>query len=162
MATAKPPPAPPANRLLAGLPPADYRRLLPRLEAVGLPHRQVLYPPGGPVDYVYFPSRGVVSVVAVLADRRTIEVGLCGPEGAVGVYWSADGSCATASPGIASASAAARALPMRALVVGAGCFKLSSLPRVGCSAIGPVPPAIALLASGKSNSDWDGKLRPEH
>jgi CRP-like cAMP-binding protein len=84
MATPKPPPPPSANRLLAGLPPADYRRLLRRLEAVPLPHGQVLYPPGGPVDYVYFPSRGVVSVVAVLADRRTIEVGMCGPEGAVG------------------------------------------------------------------------------
>jgi CRP-like cAMP-binding protein len=84
MATAKPPPAPSANRLLAALPPAEYRRLLPRLEAVGLPFRQVLYPPGGPIDHVYFPSRGVVSVVAVMADRRTIEVGLVGREGVVG------------------------------------------------------------------------------
>ncbi|HVK10953.1 MAG TPA: Crp/Fnr family transcriptional regulator [Gemmataceae bacterium] len=72
------------NRLLAGLPPAEYRRLLPRLEAVALPFRQVLYPAGGPIDFVYFPSRGVVSIVAVLANRRTIEVGLCGREGAVG------------------------------------------------------------------------------
>ena len=81
---AKAPPIQSENRLLAGLPPAEYRRLLPRLEAVPLPFRQVLYPPGGPVDFVYFPARGVVSVVAVLADRRTIEVGLCGREGAVG------------------------------------------------------------------------------
>jgi CRP-like cAMP-binding protein len=72
------------NRLLAGLPPAEYRRLLPRLESVPLLFRQVLYPPGGPVDFVYFPSRGVVSIVAVMANRRTIEVGLCGREGTVG------------------------------------------------------------------------------
>jgi CRP-like cAMP-binding protein len=84
MATAKPPPAASANRLLAGLPPADYRRLLPHLEAVVLPFRQVLYPADGPIDHVYFPARGVVSVVAVMADRRTIEVGLIGREGAVG------------------------------------------------------------------------------
>jgi CRP-like cAMP-binding protein len=84
MAAAKPPPAPSENRLLAALPPADYRRLLPRLDPVPLPFRQVLYPAGGPVDHVYFPSRGVVSVVAVMADRRTIEVGLVGREGAVG------------------------------------------------------------------------------
>ena len=81
---AKAPPIQSENRLLAGLPPAEYRRLLPRLESVPLAFRQVLYPPGGPVDFVYFPSLGVVSVVAVMADRRTIEVGLCGREGAVG------------------------------------------------------------------------------
>jgi CRP-like cAMP-binding protein len=77
-------PIPSANRLLAGLPPTEYRRLLPLLEAIPLSHRQVLYPPGGPIDHVYFPSEGVVSVVAVLANRRTIEVGMCGREGAVG------------------------------------------------------------------------------
>jgi CRP-like cAMP-binding protein len=69
---------------LAGLPPAEYRRLLPGLEPVALAFDQVLYPPGGPVDYVHFPSRGVVSVVAVMANGRTIEVGMCGREGAVG------------------------------------------------------------------------------
>lgn len=84
MATAKPPYIPSANRLLAGIPPADYRRLLHNLEAVALPFRQVLYPAGGPIDHVYFPSRGVMSIVAVMANRRTIEVGLCGREGAVG------------------------------------------------------------------------------
>src|SRR5579885_2476493 len=84
MVTAKPPPARPENRLLAALPPADYRRLRRRLEDVPLPYRQVLYPAGGPVGFVYFPSRGVVSTVAVLADRRAIEVGMCGREGAIG------------------------------------------------------------------------------
>jgi CRP-like cAMP-binding protein len=84
MATAKPPPAQSENRLLAALPAADYRRLRSRLEDVVLPYRQVLYPAGGPIDFVYFPSHGVVSVVAVMASRRTIEVGMCGPEAAVG------------------------------------------------------------------------------
>ncbi len=72
------------NRLLAGLPPTEYRRLRSQFEVVPMPFRQLLYPPGGPVDYVYFPDRGVVSVVAVLANRRTIEVGICGREGVVG------------------------------------------------------------------------------
>ncbi|WP_020476565.1 Crp/Fnr family transcriptional regulator [Zavarzinella formosa] len=72
------------NHLLARLPPADQRRLAPHLEPVPLAFSQILYPPGGPVDFVYFPEHGVVSVVAVMADKRTIEVGLCGREGAVG------------------------------------------------------------------------------
>ena len=72
------------NRLLAALPPADFRRLTPKLEVVPLGFKQILYPAGGPIDHVYFPHTGVVSVVAALAGRRTIEVGMCGPEGVVG------------------------------------------------------------------------------
>lgn len=81
---AKAPPALSSNRLLAALAPAEFRRLRPTLEPVSLAFRQVLYPPGGPIDYIYFPHSGVASVVAVLAGRRTIEVGMCGREGAVG------------------------------------------------------------------------------
>jgi CRP-like cAMP-binding protein len=81
---AKSSPALSPNRLLANLPPADFRRLGPKLEPVSLDYKRVLYPAGGPIDYVYFPHTGVVSVVADLADRRTIEVGMCGPEGVVG------------------------------------------------------------------------------
>lgn len=81
---AKSPPALSPNRLLAALAPAEFRRLRPALEPVPLAYKQVLYPPGGPIDHVYFPHTGVASVVAVLAGRRTIEVGMCGREGAVG------------------------------------------------------------------------------
>jgi CRP-like cAMP-binding protein len=76
--------SPPQNRVLAGLPEAEYRRLLARLEPVPLPFRQVLYPPGGPIDYVYFPGGGVVSIIVVMSNRRTIEVGMCGRDGVVG------------------------------------------------------------------------------
>jgi hypothetical protein len=42
MPNQRPPPAAPANRLLARLPEADYRRLLPLLQPVTLAFEQVL------------------------------------------------------------------------------------------------------------------------
>jgi CRP-like cAMP-binding protein len=73
------------NRLLAALPPADLARLRPRLEAVELPFRKVLHVPGKPIEAVYFPETGYVSMVAYLEDGDAAEVGLAGYEGMVGL-----------------------------------------------------------------------------
>jgi hypothetical protein len=43
------------NRLLAALPDAEYQRLLPHLNHVSLPLRQVVHEVGEPIEYVYFP-----------------------------------------------------------------------------------------------------------
>src|SRR3954454_12753288 len=53
-------PAPAGNRLLARLPPADYRRLLPLLQEVPLKFKQVLYPARSAIRHAYFPTRGLV------------------------------------------------------------------------------------------------------
>lgn len=75
----------PVNRLLAALPPEDYQRLLPQLEFVVLELGQVLYQVGEPIDYVYFPHRSLISLVMVLQDGSTAEVGLVSGNGIVGV-----------------------------------------------------------------------------
>ena len=85
MPKSKPPAAPHENRLLARLPPEDYKRLLPRLKLVPLEFKQILYEARSPMDYAYFPSRGVVSAVAVMEDGRAIEVATVGDEGMVGL-----------------------------------------------------------------------------
>jgi hypothetical protein len=54
------------NRLLAALPPDDLAQLWPRLKAVELPFRQVLHAPGAPIEAVYFPETGWVSMLAYL------------------------------------------------------------------------------------------------
>jgi CRP-like cAMP-binding protein len=84
---AKPQPAPlhPTNRLLALLPPAEYRRLSARLQPVALPLKQVLYKARGTIDHVYFPTRGVVSAMAIMGDGSAIEVATIGSEGMVGL-----------------------------------------------------------------------------
>ncbi|MBV8884410.1 MAG: Crp/Fnr family transcriptional regulator [Chroococcidiopsidaceae cyanobacterium CP_BM_RX_35] len=74
------------NRLLAALPGDEYQRLFPNLETVSLDLKQALYEPREPIQYVYFPKRGVVvSLLAVMADRTMAEVGLVGNEGLVGL-----------------------------------------------------------------------------
>lgn len=75
----------PVNRLLAALPPEEYQRLLPQLEFVALELGQVLYQIGEPIDYVYFPHRSLISLVMVLQDGSTAEVGLVSGNGMVGI-----------------------------------------------------------------------------
>src|SRR5437763_2358636 len=85
MPKAKPPVGPNGNRLLALLPPDDYKRLLPRLEHFPLGPKHVLYEARSPIYYAYFPSRGVVSALNVMEDGRAIEVATVGNEGMVGL-----------------------------------------------------------------------------
>src|SRR6202166_4307056 len=85
MSKSKPPAAAHGNRLLARLPPAEYQRLLPRLQFVPLAFKQVIYEARSPIDYAYFPNRGVISALTVMEDGRAIEAATIGDEGMVGL-----------------------------------------------------------------------------
>ena len=80
-----PRPPPIQNQLLAALPGKDYKRLLPHLESVSLPFMQVLYESGEPIQYVYFPNDGLISLLVVMVDEKLIEIGLIGNEGMLGI-----------------------------------------------------------------------------
>ena len=73
------------NYILNALPEEDFNRLLPDLTPVKLPHGQILYRPGEPIEYVYFPNNSVLSVVAITADGQSVESGVIGREGMAGV-----------------------------------------------------------------------------
>jgi CRP-like cAMP-binding protein len=73
------------NHLLAALSGKEYQRLLPQLESVELSSGKVLYEMGGLVEYVYFPSNSIVSLVTQMETGLTIEVGLVGNDGMVGL-----------------------------------------------------------------------------
>jgi CRP-like cAMP-binding protein len=75
----------PRNRLLLALPPADFRRLMPELEQIRCEREQVLTDADSPLDRVFFPDSGVVSVVAVYADGSIIEAATIGREGCTSV-----------------------------------------------------------------------------
>ena len=75
----------PTNRLLAALPAEDYQRLVPHLQPVELPQSQILYNAGENYDYAYFPSYSVISSVAIMENGSTIEIGVIGNEGMVGL-----------------------------------------------------------------------------
>jgi CRP-like cAMP-binding protein len=74
----------PANGLLSRLPPADFARLEPLLRPHRLEQGQVLFQSADPIREVWFPLSAVVSLCSMTADSGTIEVGMVGPEGAVG------------------------------------------------------------------------------
>ena len=86
MTTRTPPPGGRGNRLLARLPEAEYRRLLPHLEPVELKVDSVLYEAHGPIDYAYFPRGAALSALVVMRDGNLIEVATVGSEGLVGHY----------------------------------------------------------------------------
>ena len=73
------------NQLLAALPSKEYKRLIPHLEPVPLPLLEVLYESGEPIEHVYFPNDGLISLLVVMRDGAPREVGLVGREGMLGV-----------------------------------------------------------------------------
>ena len=74
-----------ANRLLAILSNADRSLLAEGTEEVSLDTWQILEAPGRNIGHVYFPTRGLVSVVGTNLDGERIEVGMAGYEGMTGL-----------------------------------------------------------------------------
>jgi CRP-like cAMP-binding protein len=71
------------NRVLAALPQDEIDRLAPHLTAVILPTRTLLL--DGHADHAYFLEEGLASVVLTLSDGATVEVGVIGIDGVVGL-----------------------------------------------------------------------------
>ena len=74
-----------SNQLLAALPRKEYERLSPHLELVRLTLGKTLYNAGDFVRYAYFPKGGMVCLLSTMESGRTIEVGMTGSEGMVGI-----------------------------------------------------------------------------
>src|SRR5438093_9912634 len=75
----------PRNRLLLALPSRNLKQLLPELEHIRCQREQVLMDADSPLDHVFFPDSGVVSVMAVYSDGGTIEMATIGREGCTGM-----------------------------------------------------------------------------
>jgi len=73
------------NRFLAALDLEDFAVLEPHLEVLDLPRGTVLYEPGDPIGYTYFPHDAIVSLVDVMEDGRLAEVAMFGREGLFGL-----------------------------------------------------------------------------
>lgn len=73
------------NRLLSALPAKEYQRLLPELEDVNLRFAEVLCKPGENIRHVYFPNDSIISLLASVGNHSTLEVGIVGSEGMVGI-----------------------------------------------------------------------------
>jgi CRP-like cAMP-binding protein len=73
------------NRLLAALPRTEYERLLPQLQQVSFSLGQVVYEFGGHLNYVYFPTTAIVSLLYTMENGTSAEMGLTGNDGVVGI-----------------------------------------------------------------------------
>jgi CRP-like cAMP-binding protein len=73
------------NRLLAALPHQTMARLQHELFHVSLPQGAVCFDAGEPVDRVYFPTSGLISLLIATDKRELVEAGLIGREGAAGL-----------------------------------------------------------------------------
>lgn len=87
MSTPKEAPAkvPKENRILASLPEEDYERLLPDLEFMELPLGLTMSESGDHVNFLHFPTSGIVSLIYELEDGSSSEIALVGNEGMVGI-----------------------------------------------------------------------------
>jgi CRP-like cAMP-binding protein len=73
------------NRILAALPPDEFRRLAPHLIEAPLTFKQSLSKADHPIRQVCFPDSGVCSVMSVMHSGKTAEVGTVGNEGVTGL-----------------------------------------------------------------------------
>jgi CRP-like cAMP-binding protein len=85
MSLSEPPRMPIENRLLAALSSEVKAHLLPNLERVSLPFKEVLYESRQRSEYVYFSNKGLISLLTILQDGTLAEVGLVGNEGMIGL-----------------------------------------------------------------------------
>jgi len=73
------------NDILREIPRNEFAAVSPKLELVRLQPRQVLHEAGDTLKSAYFCNTGLISILSVLSDGKTVEVGLVGKEGLIGL-----------------------------------------------------------------------------
>ena len=73
------------NELLASLTGAEARRIRDAFESVSLQPNDLLHEVDAPIEHVWFPRSGVISMVNVMDDEVVVEVATVGREGMLGV-----------------------------------------------------------------------------
>ena len=74
------------NRLLAAMSPETLALMGSDLRQISLTQGAVIYEPGDPLDEIYFPQTGMISLLVVTKDGGSIETATVGREGAVGLH----------------------------------------------------------------------------
>lgn len=76
---------PTTNKLLASLPDDARERISPHLKLEQLLLGQVVYEAGQLVDYVYFPSNAIISLLNLTVDGASAEICVIGNDGVAGI-----------------------------------------------------------------------------
>ncbi len=73
------------NRILAALPSVLFQTLSPKFERIPLVFGEDIYKPGEIIKTIYFPESGIISLLSGVEENSTLEVGIVGNEGIVGI-----------------------------------------------------------------------------
>lgn len=73
------------NQLLAMLRSEEYERLRPHLENMVFTLSEVIYESGGQQRYIYFPTTAIISLLYLMKNGSSAEIGVVGNEGVVGI-----------------------------------------------------------------------------
>jgi CRP-like cAMP-binding protein len=73
------------NGLLNALSPTVLAHLQPHLEPCVLAIGRQIHNPGDTAEHVYFPTSGMISIVATMKDGASVEIGVVGSEGMFGI-----------------------------------------------------------------------------
>ncbi len=71
--------------MLASLPNENFLQMLPMLERCELVYHEEIYGAGDVIEHVYFPESGIISLLAVVGSNSSLEVGIVGNEGMIGI-----------------------------------------------------------------------------
>jgi CRP-like cAMP-binding protein len=96
------------------LPREEYERILPHLSHVSFSLGQVVYESGGRMNYIYFPTTAVVSLLYMMENGSSAEMGMAGNDGLVGIALFMGGGT---MPNRAVVQSAGSAFRMRAQVL---------------------------------------------
>jgi CRP-like cAMP-binding protein len=118
-----------SNHLLAALPAEEFAVLERGMDRVSLSLGEVIYESGEQLEYVYFPTTAIISLLYIMENGSTAEIGMTGNDGLVGV--------ALFMGGLTT--------PNRAVVQSAGnAFRLASKPLQAAFSMGGVFQSILL------------------
>ena len=78
-------PSPHQNHLLDALPAGDYERVASHLQLIPMKLGDVLYESGAELQYVYFPTTCIISLLYVMEDGASAEIAVVGNEGILGI-----------------------------------------------------------------------------
>jgi CRP-like cAMP-binding protein len=157
------------NLLLASLPPKDLALLVPHLKDVAIEQGVMLQEAGEPIELVFFPQSGMISLLAVMPAGNGIETATIGREGAVGALSglgarTAVGRAVQQVAGISSRIAVSRFLSavsespgIRDLIIRYNDIQMSLVHQAaGCNALHPVEARLCRwLLQTRDRSDSD-------
>ena len=108
MPAAKSPSVAEKNFLLSTLVNPEYDRIISKLEPANLRLGQVMHESGDQMEYVYFPTTAIISLLSIMENGATAEIGVVGNDGILGIELFMGGDTSTSRAVVQSAGHSCR------------------------------------------------------